>query len=126
MFLTPAHGLALPTVPDGALYETRDGARSWHPFKRVQLQDPTGVAVLGPEHIWITDQACPPPPNQPNCPGAIVRTSDSGRTWQRIALNMLPTDSLDFVTPSVGYAASPYSPYRTTDGGRTWTLLGSG
>ncbi len=31
-----------------------------------------------------------PGPREPNCPGALVRTADGDRTWQRIELNMIP------------------------------------
>jgi photosystem II stability/assembly factor-like uncharacterized protein len=125
-FLTPSHGLALSPVPDYALYETRNGGRSWHPYTATRLERPLGFTTLGGNHIWIADvPACPPPGE--SCPGAIVRSADDGRTWQRIELNLVPNElTLDFVTPSIGYApAAPFSPYRTKDGGRTWTIVGS-
>ncbi len=61
---------------------------------------------------------------QPNCPGAIVRSGDAGRTWQRISLNMIPGSAgIEFATPSVGYASNPPDLFRTTDGGRDWALV---
>ncbi len=128
-FLTTRRALALSAVAgDDALYETRDGGRSWHRFTRAPVQRPLGFATLGANYIWIVDMPrCSDAAtrNQPNCPGAVVRTTDGGRTWERIALNMIPgSDSLDFVTPRVGYARDPWSgPYRTIDGGRNWALV---
>jgi photosystem II stability/assembly factor-like uncharacterized protein len=129
--LTPTRALGLSAAAGGqALYETRDGGRTWHRFTRAPVQRPLGFATLGASHVWIVDgPACSEAAvrRQPNCPGAIVRTSDGGRTWQRIALNMIPgSSSLDFVTPNIGYASDAWTgPYRTDDGGLDWKLVRS-
>lgn len=62
--------------------------------------------------------------------GTIVRTSDGGATWQRLAIP--DTDKLDFrdidaVSADVAYVLSIGSGessriYKTVDAGRTWTL----
>jgi len=130
-FLTPSHAFGLPAQPgDTVLQETRDGGRSWHAYTRAHVRRPLAFVTLGRNRAWIVDMpTCPDPvvERQPNCPGAIVRTNDGGRTWQRVRLNMVPgSTSLDFVTPTVGYAQDPWSGlYRTGNGGRTWTLVRS-
>jgi photosystem II stability/assembly factor-like uncharacterized protein len=128
VFLTRLHGLAISDEPGNeTLYETTDGARTWHVYERAPARRPLGLAALVPNHIWIVDMpTCGQTVTrrQPSCPGAILRTSDGGRIWQRIELNMVPgSGSLDFVSPSVGYIASLPAPYTTTNGGRDWRLV---
>jgi photosystem II stability/assembly factor-like uncharacterized protein len=55
----------------------------------------------------------------------ILRTSDGGRTWQRIHLDATPgVSEIDFVSRSVGYAKDPWGGlYDTRDGGRTWRYV---
>ncbi len=128
-FLTPTRGFALATPPASTtLYETRDGGRSWHIYARAPVERPLAFTTLGTDRIWIVDMPiCPEAVTrrQPNCPGALVRTADGGRSWQRIALNMIPgSQALDFATANVGYAQDPWSgTFRTGDGGRDWELV---
>jgi photosystem II stability/assembly factor-like uncharacterized protein len=128
VFLTRLHGLAISAEPGNeTLYETTDGAHTWHVYERALARRPLGLAALGANHVWIVDMpTCGQTVTrrQPSCPGAIVRTSDGGRKWQRIELNMVPgSGSVDFVSPSVGYIASLPAPYTTTNGGRDWRLV---
>jgi photosystem II stability/assembly factor-like uncharacterized protein len=126
VLLTPLHGLAISAGYE-TVYETTDGAHTWHVYSRAPARRPLGLATLGRNHVWIIDMpTCGQSVlrRQPSCPGAIVRTSNGGRTWQRIELNMVPgSGTLDFVSPSVGYISSLPAPYRTTNGGRDWKLV---
>jgi len=127
-FLTTTRGLALATPPlSTTLYETRDGGRSWHVYTRAPVQRPLAFTTLGANRVWIVDMPiCSPAATRrrPNCPGALVRTADGGRTWQRIELNMIPATTLDFPTATVGYAQdSGLGTFRTRDGGHDWVLV---
>ncbi len=65
-----------------------------------------------------------PGPRELNCRGALVRTADGDRIWQRIEPNMIPATTLDFPTATVGYAQdSGLGTFRTRDGGRDWSLV---
>lgn len=109
-FLSRTHGFALATGLGGEIYETVDGGHRWHRFTKLPLVEPLTLAVLPPDHVWIAGTRW------------LFRSSDSGRTWQRIELNSVPT-GFDFVTPRLGYAPSgAVSSYRTTDGGQHWEL----
>lgn len=78
-FLTPRRGLALATPPDSAtFYETRDGGRSWHIYTHAPVERPLAFATLGANRIWIIDMpicSAAATRHQPNCPGALFRTS---------------------------------------------------
>lgn len=53
--------------------------------------------------------------------GAVIRTSDSGRTWQpaRIANNPF-LETVQFLTPLIGFTSGPGGIYRSADGGVSW------
>jgi photosystem II stability/assembly factor-like uncharacterized protein len=108
-FLTTKHGFAISLSSPSALEETADGGRSWHAYRRAPVERPLGLTALGPGNVWILDGGV-------YGGGAIVRTVNGGRSWQRIELDEDLSGPLDFVTPSVGYAPG----YRTMDGGRDW------
>lgn len=121
-FLTASLGFALSAPSDPALYVSRDGGRHWRPDPHVPVERPVALATLGAKRVWLVD--VPVCSTAPTCPAAIVRSSDGGRTWERIALNAVPgVQTYDFVTASVGYAGDAPLGYRTTDGGRDWTLI---
>ncbi len=125
-FTDPKHGWALTSAQ---LLETNDGGASW----TVQLEC-DGLAKTFDSFAFINSEA-----------GAIVgkqrkgerheplilRTSDGGRNWQEIPVNITPLPSLQeasrlngisFCTPEIGWAVGAGLILRTTDEGRTWTV----
>jgi photosystem II stability/assembly factor-like uncharacterized protein len=62
---------------------------------------------------------------QPDCPGGLARTSDHGRHWELIRLNMVPgSEGFTFSSGRDGFAGDPANGfYRTHDGGRSWAYV---
>lgn len=53
--------------------------------------------------------------------GYVLRTTDGGVTWQgNIAVNNGMLESVNFVTPSIGYVSGPTGIFKSTDGGVSW------
>lgn len=132
VFTSPADGalwasdMPGPPARAEAAYLTHDGGQTWAPIHlpggRVPLQTPdmvtgqrgfvTGGRLTSGGHVrdvWL------------------YATTDGGATWAvRSASPLLVQATLDFVTPSVGFATSiSYGPLRSsllasTDGGATW------
>lgn len=120
----------------GVILATSDGGRTW----QTQWSGAGKViemTVLGRSHAWaiaahVADDGTISAPE-------ILRTSDGGARWTATRLSH-GLGSLDFVTPSVGWAIELGSTapaaypgggplgrlVRTADGGRTWTDAGAG
>ena len=110
-----------------AAYLTHNGGRTWTPIHlpggRVPLQTPDLVNgqqgfVIGGRHLGGV---------QPPRDVRLYATTNGGVTWiGRSANPVLNQATLDFVTPTVGFATSvSYGPLRsylleTADGGATW------
>jgi photosystem II stability/assembly factor-like uncharacterized protein len=94
---------------NGFFYATTDGSN----WTRLAAPGDGGTAdFVDPMHGWFTASGR----------GGTYATSDGGQTWSR-----LPDPggrrlgaNLDFVSPLVGWASTPYSVLRTVDGGHTW------
>ena len=56
--------------------------------------------------------------------GAIIATTDGGRTWTEQYRGRADIRALDFTDDRDGWALSAASLLRTTDGGATWTEAG--
>lgn len=52
--------------------------------------------------------------------GWVVRTTDGGQTWEGSTLPQEFLESVQFLTPLVGYTSGPAGIFRSTDGGVTW------
>jgi photosystem II stability/assembly factor-like uncharacterized protein len=52
--------------------------------------------------------------------GYVVRTTDGGSTWRGSQTSRPFLESVQFLTPLVGYTSGPAGIYRSTDGGATW------
>ncbi|MBI2793976.1 MAG: hypothetical protein HYX66_04905 [Ignavibacteria bacterium] len=52
--------------------------------------------------------------------GFVVRTTDGGVTWQGSRTSRSFLESVQFLTPTIGYTSGPAGIYRSDDGGATW------
>ena len=117
-------------VADGRLLATADGGRSWREIPVRTTARLLAFAAADARHWWLFGSRAPCDEallrRQPNCPGAVLRTSDAGGRWQLVRLPMLPgATGVAFSSPADGWAGDPWSgPYRTTDGGLTWRYAG--
>ncbi len=57
--------------------------------------------------------------------GSLAKTTDQGRTWQTLPWDHQYINSLSFVSPTVGFAATfpDQHLYKTQDGGASWQLV---
>ncbi|HYY82646.1 MAG TPA: hypothetical protein VFD04_26175 [Actinomycetes bacterium] len=56
--------------------------------------------------------------------GAILKTSDGGRSWARVWRGAQELREVDFVSASAGWALGDHLLLGTVDGGRHWRVLG--
>jgi hypothetical protein len=118
----------------GTLLATGDGGRNWRTLGRL----PAGgceIQFVDPRHGWCLAVGAAMGQEQIT----VYRTSDGGRRWRRLsispgfngrsgspgALPLACDKRIEFLTPSIGwaatYCAAGVSPlYETLDGGRTW------
>ena len=125
-FTDSKHGWALTSAE---LLETNDGGASWtarlefdgfeKTFDSFAFVSPETGVIVGKQ--WNRERHAP----------LILRTSDGGRNWQEVPVNITPLPSLQvasrlngisFCTPEVGWAVGAGLILRTTDEGRTWTV----
>ncbi len=133
-FASANDGYALEHNPgrgSDQLLHSVDGGRSWKAMKIRMPFKLSRFAARGAD-IWLLGTRCPAGvagerllERQPDCPGGIVRTRDSGRHWEVIRLNMVPGfEGLTFSSERDGFAGDPANGfYRTHDGGRTWAYV---
>lgn len=66
-----------------------------------------------------------PGPGTPGGSGDIYRTTNGGKTWKAMGLDLLEIRSLSFISDKTGFfATNDWSLYKTTDGGESCTLIG--
>jgi photosystem II stability/assembly factor-like uncharacterized protein len=112
------------------IYKTEDGGVSWQPsfdeiytnFKAISVLDKNRWFAVGEKRIEENRQSVYYP--------LIISTKDSGKTWQSIWLNNLPTKNkklnsclmgVDFVNNKSGWTISNKGEILTTgDGGISW------
>jgi photosystem II stability/assembly factor-like uncharacterized protein len=93
---TPAPGPSapLPTLPLG------------------RIERLNAIQVVGSTTVWAVGK------------GAILMTSDGGRTWVRVWRGAQELHQVDFVSASTGWALGDRILLGTVDGGRHWHQLG--
>lgn len=52
--------------------------------------------------------------------GYVVRTTDGGATWRGSQVSRPFLETIQFLTPRIGYTSGPAGIYRSDDGGATW------
>jgi photosystem II stability/assembly factor-like uncharacterized protein len=116
-------------VVNNDVFVSRDDGGSWTPVKAKQVFPWTytrGIAVhpKQPETIFVAIGD-----TTPGRTGTVMRTTDTGNTWQQLDLSVAPNSAMWVVDirpedPSVVFAASRYGYlYRSEDGGDSWTKL---
>ena len=128
------------TIGDG-VYKSTNGGKSWQHMGLTETRhisrivinpgDPNIVYVAALGHLW-----------GPNKERGVYKTTDGGKTWEKILyidentgiadLVMDPADSLTLYAAAYQFRRQPYyfssggpgsAIYKTTDGGRTWKKL---
>lgn len=129
-FRSPTQGWLLAGEEPGAglqvkaLFGTTDGGQTWTRLAWTGSPDPGGPSdhglpsygYVGPIDFssesdgWIAEPR-----------GGLLRTTDAGRTWNRIAPDALDrVADVRFVNAIVGWALGGQGLWTTTDGGRSW------
>jgi photosystem II stability/assembly factor-like uncharacterized protein len=123
------------------VYKTLDGGKTW---KNVGLRDSRAIGkiIINPANPDIVFVAALGHPYGPNSERGIFRTSDGGKTWERVLYKDENTGGVDIAfdphNPNILFAAmwqarrTPWSLasggpgsgiYRSIDGGTTWKHL---
>ncbi len=108
--------------PDGGLYESHDGGRTWYSQAQMRGQSVRALAVA---------------PSDPKTMVAgtlqgVYRTQDSGVHWTPISpagsteIHEVESIAIDPVDPNVIYAGTWHLPWKTVDGGANWTNIKQG
>ncbi len=118
----------------GGVWKTTNAGQSWTPVFDQQDVQSIGAIAIDPSNedtVWVgTGEGAPR--NDVIQGDGVYRTSDGGKTWQRVlALHnalvaRILVDPRDSNTALVGVLGDPFADsidrgvYRTTDGGKTW------
>jgi photosystem II stability/assembly factor-like uncharacterized protein len=123
------------------VYKSLDAGKTW---KNVGLRDTraVGAVIVHPRNPDIVFVAALGHPYGPNSERGVFRTTDGGKTWEKVLYKDENTGAVDVVfdpnNPNILFAAlwqvhrTPYSLdsggpgsglYRSGDGGATWKLL---
>ncbi|HTZ97797.1 MAG TPA: hypothetical protein VMB18_15455 [Terriglobales bacterium] len=129
------------TAQGDGVYKTVDGGKTW---KNVGLQDSRAIGrvIVDPKDANIVFVAALGHPFGPNAERGIFRTTDGGKTWQRVLYKDENSGGIDVAfdphnshilyatlwqarrTPWDLTSGGPGSGlYRSNDGGSTWKLL---
>ena len=130
--------------PGTGLYRSTDGGRSWSAAGLPDSQHIARIVIhpTNPDIVWV---AAIGHLFTPNSERGVYKTSDSGRTWQRVLHGGDTTGAIDLIAdprdPNVLYAAlyqalrhpwrledggSESGVFKSTDGGVTWKRLAGG
>ncbi len=107
------------------ILKSTDGGKTWTVFNRdnglINLYVGTLFMNQADPNVLLAGTGVAGPPGQGTRMG-IYRTSDGGRTWQRVLDSTSPVSAVEFAQsdPKIAYAGSPDAVYRSDDVGLTW------
>ncbi len=128
------------------MYKSTDGGRTWTHLGLIDTKQ-IGAIVVDPRDPNIAYVAALGHPYAPNAERGVFKTTDGGRTWNKVLYENADTGATALAmepgNPDVVYAAlwqtrrppwNVYPPsngpgsglYKTVDGGRNWTKLTQG
>lgn len=118
----------------GGVWKTTNAAQSWQPVFDEQDVQSIGAIAIDPANqdvVWVgTGEGAPRNDVMPG--DGVYRTSDGGKTWQRVLqlhnalVAKIEIDPRDPNTVLVGVLGDPFADstdrgmYRTADAGKTW------
>jgi sortilin (neurotensin receptor 3) len=116
-------------VVNDDVWRSTDGGRTWQPARAREVfpwHYPRGIAVKpgDPKTVFVTLGD-----STPGRIGTVMRSRDTGQTWQSLGLPVQPnsaiwTVSMPAAAPDTVFAASRYGYlYRSDDGGESWRKL---
>ncbi len=134
-FSDPHNGwlVAVEPGPSGidqfTFFSTRDGGQGWEswPLALFSAGDPDGTSgavfleMIDAQNGWLTVKTAT---SSNFSRGTLFRTSDGGRSWQKLALPI--GESVEFSDLQNGWTAGGAAGnelYRTIDGGRSWESI---
>jgi photosystem II stability/assembly factor-like uncharacterized protein len=108
--------------PDGGLYLSEDGGRTWSDLPDMRGQSVRSLArsTSNPEEIVSGTLQ------------GVFRSTDNGRHWMQISpvgsteIHEVESLAIDPRNPQVIYAGTWHLPWKTTDGGAHWTNIKQG
>lgn len=119
-------GLSADISDENALYETKDGGKTWDPVTAITGPKPAGICnlyVVDAQHVIAVGRA--------NGPAHFLASSDGGATWTSTDLGSQMRMLIDarFSSPSegvvvgMGAGTGVCTVLRTTDGGKSFSKV---
>lgn len=112
----------------GTIWHTQNGGEVWHRQDAGLSSRLNAVYFVDRQQGFIAGGEIIPQTHRSK--SVIARTTDGGKTWEKITGLLLPTiQRLHFLNEKVGYAVGaataihPGGAWSTQDGGRTWSPL---
>jgi photosystem II stability/assembly factor-like uncharacterized protein len=108
--------------PDGGLWVSHDGARSWSVIAGLRGQSVRTFTQAPSDHRMLFAGTLE----------GVFRSTDAGATWTPISpsgsreIHEVESLAVDPVDPNIVYAGTWHLPWKTTDGGKTWHNIKQG